>query len=87
MAGEIDTSIALRAGQYANNALNPLEVARQGVEYRNALLGNKIRQSEYDSRIAAGNALLGNTDATGNVNWDKARGDYAQSARSNTKHQ
>lgn len=83
MAGEIDTSIALRAGQYANNALNPLEVARQGVEYRNALLGNKIRQSEYDSQMAAGNALLGNTDATGNVNWDKARGDYAQSARSN----
>ncbi|BCZ75911.1 hypothetical protein [Acetobacter phage phiAX1] len=83
MAGEIDTSIALRAGQPAATMLNPLEVARQGVEYRNALLGNKIRQSEYDSQMAAGNALLGNTDATGNVNWDKARGDYAQSARSN----
>ncbi|MBO1361918.1 hypothetical protein J2D73_19225 [Acetobacter sacchari] len=83
MAGEIDTSIALRAGQPTVNMLNPLEVARQGAEYRNALLGNKIRQSEYDSKLAAGNALLGNTAADGSVNWDRARSDYARAARAN----
>lgn len=83
MAGEIDTSIALRAGQPVVNMLNPVDVARQGAEVRNLLLGNKIRQSEYDSKLAAGNALLGNTDRNGNVDWGKARSDYAQSARDN----
>ncbi|WP_406586391.1 hypothetical protein [Asaia lannensis] len=56
MAGEIDTSIALQAGRPSINMLNPLEVARQGAEYRNALLGNKIRQSEYDAQKAQGAA-------------------------------
>lgn len=83
MAGEIDTSVALRAGQPTINMLNPLEVAKQSAELRNALLSNKIRQSEYDSKWTAGNALLGNTDANGNVNWGKARGDYAQKVQAN----
>lgn len=78
MAGEIDTSIALRAGQPAVNMLNPLDVARQGVEYRNALLGNKIRQSEYDARVAQGNALLGATGADGQVDYAKARAAMAR---------
>lgn len=78
MAGEIDTSIALQAGRPSINMLNPLEVARQGAEYRNALLGNKIRQSEYDARVAQGNALLGATDADGQVDYAKARAAMAR---------
>ncbi|GBR01993.1 hypothetical protein ACFFGF_04745 [Asaia lannensis] len=78
MAGEIDTSIALQAGRPSINMLNPLEVARQGAEYRNALLGNKIRQSEYDARVAQGNALLGATGADGQVDYAKARAAMAR---------
>ncbi|MFT9400372.1 hypothetical protein [Acetobacter sp.] len=55
----------------------------QAAAVQNQLLATKIRQAEYDSRLASGNALLGNTGADGSVNWGKARSDYAQAARSN----
>lgn len=57
---------------------NPLEFASQAIGVRNALLGNKIRQSEYDAQMAQGNALLGATDANGNTDYAKARASMAR---------
>lgn len=54
-------------------AANPLEMAGQVLSVKNALLGNKIQQAEYDARMAQGNALLGATDASGRTDYAKAR--------------
>ncbi|OAJ67780.1 hypothetical protein [Gluconobacter cerinus] len=56
---------------------DPIGWAQKGVEYRNALLGNKIRQSEYDAQMAQGNALLGATGADGRTDYAKARATMA----------
>ncbi|KXV12561.1 hypothetical protein [Gluconobacter oxydans] len=52
---------------------NPLEFASQAIGVRNALLGNKIQQAQYDAEMAQGNALLGATGADGRTDYAKAR--------------
>ena len=52
---------------------NPLEMAGQAAQIKNALLANQVQQSEYDARVAQGNALLGATGADGQVDYAKAR--------------
>jgi len=79
MAG-FDTN-ALANPRYTPPA-NPLEMAGQALTLKNALLGNKIQQAEYDSRMASGNALTGATDANGNTDYNKARADYVRSGHS-----
>lgn len=56
---------------------NPLEMAGQAATLKNALLGNQIQQSEYDAKMAQGNALLGATDASGRTDYGKARATMA----------
>lgn len=52
---------------------NPLEMAAQAAQVKNALLANQVQQSEYDARVAQGNALLGATGADGQIDYAKAR--------------
>ncbi|NVN44418.1 hypothetical protein HW537_10965 [Asaia siamensis] len=52
---------------------NQLEMAAQAAQIKNALLANQVQQSEYDARVAQGNALLGATGADGQVDYAKAR--------------
>ncbi len=56
---------------------NPLEMAGQAISYKNALLGNKIQQAEYDARLAQGRALQGATDASGRTDYARARATMA----------
>lgn len=50
-------------------AANPLEMAAQGISLKNALLGNQIRQTEFNSRKATGAAYAHNYNAlTGQYN-------------------
>lgn len=52
---------------------NPLEMAGQAAQIKNALLANRVQQTEYDARVAQGSALLGATGADGQVDYAKAR--------------
>jgi len=60
---------------------NILDQAASALQLRNALLGNKIQQAEYDARMAQGNALLGATDASGHTDYGKARAAMAADPR------
>ncbi|GAJ29738.1 hypothetical protein [Acidomonas methanolica] len=69
MAG-FDTN-ALRP--YETQPGNPLALVAQVAQIKNALLENRVRQTEYDAKVAQGNALLGATGADGQTDYARAR--------------
>lgn len=79
MAGfDTGANALLGIGQNTIRPTNPSDQLAQALNIRNALLGNKIQQAEYDARIAGGNALLGATDDTGRTDYAKARATMAR---------
>lgn len=77
---EFDTgaNALLGIGQNTIRPTNPSDQLAQALNIRNALLGNKIQQAEYDARMAGGNALLGATDDSGRTDYAKARATMAR---------
>ncbi|GBD55936.1 hypothetical protein [Gluconobacter wancherniae] len=79
MAGfDTGANALLGIGQNTIRPTNPSDHLAQALNIRNALLGNKIQQAEYDARMAGGNALLGATDDTGRTDYAKARATMAR---------
>jgi len=79
MAGfDTGANALLGIGQNTIRPTNPSDQLAQALNIRNALLGNKIQQAEYDARMAGGNALLGATDDTGRTDYAKARATMAR---------
>ncbi|OUJ04979.1 hypothetical protein [Gluconobacter sp. DsW_058] len=79
MAGfDTGASALLGIGQNTIRPTDPSDQLAQALSIRNALLGNKIQQAEYDARMAGGNALLGATDDTGRTDYAKARATMAR---------
>ncbi|MBS0994767.1 hypothetical protein [Gluconobacter cerinus] len=79
MAGfDTGANALLGIGQNTIRPTNPSDQLAQALNIRNALLGNKIQQAEYDARMAGGNALLGATDNTGRTDYAKARATMAR---------
>ena len=77
---EFDTgaNALLGIAQNTIRPTNPSDQLAQALNIRNALLGNKIQQAEYDARMAGGNALLGATDDAGRTDYAKARATMAR---------
>lgn len=79
MAGfDTGANALLGIGQGTVQPADPSEQLSRAIGIRNALLGNKIQQAEYDARMAGGNALLGATDGTGRTDYAKARATMAR---------
>ncbi|AQS90457.1 hypothetical protein A0U94_05220 [Gluconobacter albidus] len=79
MAGfDTGANALLGIGQGTVQPADPSEQLSRAIGIRNALLGNKIQQAEYDARMAGGNALLGATDGAGHTDYAKARATMAR---------